>query len=338
MSLLSHLKDPHSPIGQFFRQRFSQTTSITQEANRRLRNTNIILPSVPISPYIAATLGTAIDYRIRYSFAIMPSHRLIAWEGAWALMSLSDRWKLSEKVIETFFEKGGQGGGVRIPNYDETENEEGASLPHYSFEVMDGFFESLNTVLTTIQPVRRRLNLEEERILARYCFVLSLFEQVSRSGRSEQGFLMEPAPKESVDELLAISESAWIDDLSAMSTLFYDKCHHLLSLPFRPNPLFMGSNDVGGADADFIVDGCLIDIKAVKEQSLKALWLRQIIGYVLLDYNEAYNIHSVGIYMARQGELLQWPVADFLRLLMGNDVVSLAQLRQEFRTVCQHTQ
>jgi hypothetical protein len=65
------------------------------------------------------------------------------------------------------------------------------------------------------------------------------------------------------------------------------------------------------------------------------LLLRQLTGYLLLDDKDTYKIRSVGIYLARQGKLLQWPIADFLRLLTGNDTVSLAQLREEFRTLCQ---
>ena len=122
-----------------------------------------------------------------------------------------------------------------------------------------------------------------------------------------------------------------------MSTLFYDNYHHLLSLPFIPNPTFVGSDDIGGADADIIVDGCLIEMKASIQPKIDTQWLFQLVGYALLDYDDHYNIQSVGIYMTRQGKLLQWPIGEFLRLLTGTETVSLAQLRQEFRTLSQST-
>ena len=192
----------------------------------------------------------------------------------------------------------------------------------YPLKLLTSFFDSLDASLHTIQPIGRQIELDEDQVLARYCFVLALLEDVGRTGRYMDNLLMVPAPRQNLDELLAISEDAWINDLCAMSTLFYDNYHHLLSQPCIPNPTFVGSGDVGGADADIIVDGCLIEIKSSIQPKIVAKWLYQLAGYVLLDYDDQYSIHSVGIYMARQGKLLQWPISDFLRLLTGNDTVS----------------
>ncbi len=270
------------------------------------------------------------------AFASHHPIKLIAWEGAWGLMNLSDRWKLSNKVNETFFEKGGVGRGARIPNDYETEREEDASLPFYTFEVIDGFFEGLDAVLAVIQPVRRCLSLEEERVLARYCFVLSLFEEACRSGagyRDWNGILLTPNPRQSVDELLAIPKDAWVEDLCAMSMLFCEQCHNHFARPHLLNPTFRGSNDVGGADADLIVDGCLVELKASIYPKLDPAWLRQLVGYLLLDYGDRYHITYVSIYMVRQGMTFTWTVKQFLRKLTGDEHVSLSTLRQEFQTL-----
>ena len=66
-------------------------------------------------------------------------------------------------------------------------------------------------------------------------------------------------------------------------------------------------------------------------------YLNSYAGYLLLDYDDKLQVGSVGIYMARQGILFTWPVVEFLRLLTGNDTVSLSQLRQEFRTMVKNT-
>jgi hypothetical protein len=205
----------------------------------------------------------------------------------------------------------------------------------YPPKLIKAFFDSLDVTLKTIHPTGRRLEREEERILARYCFVLGLFEEVYRSSRYLDSPLMVPAPKKSIDELLAIPEDVWIEDLCALSWLFYDKHSHLLSLPFTLNPAFIGSNDVGRADADLIVNGCLIEIKSTIGPKLDAKHLRQLVGYLLLDYDDAYHIESVGIYMARQGELFTWPIADFICQLTGDSTASVTQLRQEFRKLFQ---
>src|SRR5260370_17537884 len=64
-------------------------------------------------------------------------------------------------------------------------------------------------------------------------------------------------------------------------------------------------------------------------------WLLLLFGYFLSEYEEQQHFRSVAIYMARQGLLLTWSLDDFLRSLTGNDQISLTQLRQEFRALCQ---
>jgi hypothetical protein len=297
MSLTSHLNSLTSPVGQFIKERFSQTAIITKETNSKLRNSVTLLPAAHPWPY--DKIGGAIDYRIRYSFDVTPGKQLAAWTGAHMLpFQLED------------------GGLVEGP---------------YSLELVEAFFTRLDDIVENIRPVGRRLLVDEERTMARYCFILALFEEVYRSDRYKDGPLLVPYPKQSIDELLTIPEDAWIDDLSQLSFLFYDRCHDLLSRPFILNPTFSGSRDVGGADADLIVDRCLIEIKTSKLSKIDPGWLRQLAGYLLLDYNDEHHIQSLGIYMARQGLLFSWPLDEFLNILTGNIDVSLSQLRQDFR-------
>ncbi len=84
-----------------------------------------------------------------------------------------------------------------------------------------------------------------------------------------------------------------------------------------------------------VVDRCLIDIKTSTIPQIKAEYLYQLAGYLLLDFDDTLHLNSVGIYMARQGELLRWTVPDFLRELTGDSTISLTSLRLEFGTLCQ---
>ena len=78
MSLTSHLRDSSSPIRQFLTQRFPVTESFSRGQNRKLRGAETIrLPSKPPS-WIYATLGTAIDYRLRYYFQPSCVRELVA--------------------------------------------------------------------------------------------------------------------------------------------------------------------------------------------------------------------------------------------------------------------
>jgi hypothetical protein len=320
MSLTSHLKNPaQSPIGQFFRQRFLHTAAITRATNPLLKAATTIRPAGP-HPYPYGTVGTALDYRIRYSFAITPSRELVAWFGAWNLLSVHDRWEVAGNELAS-------GRAAFVPPDDE----EDLGTIHYPATIITGFFDRLDTLLERIQPVGQRLDAEAERELSKYCFVLALFEEVYRSTRWEGGPLGVPSPKGSIEELLAIPGPAVIDDVCQLSSLFYDQFHGLLARPHILNPTFKGSGDVGGADADLIVDGCLIDIKTSISPTIESEWLRQIVGYALLDYDDERQITSLGIYMARQGRLFTWPLAYLLVQLTGDPTATVESLRQELR-------
>lgn len=116
-----------------------------------------------------------------------------------------------------------------------------------------------------------------------------------------------------------------------MSWMFYDKWQNVLHGTAVLNPKFDGSPDVGGADADLILDGTLIDFKAtIRPETIKRSLLDQLLGYVLLDYTNSYRIEKVGLYFVRQGVLLQWPV-DSLMAVMGSPKTPLSTMRQQFR-------
>ena len=76
------------------------------------------------------------------------------------------------------------------------------------------------------------------------------------------------------------------------------------------NPTFgYGSNLVGGADADVIVDGTLIDIKTVKTLKFTREMYNQLIGYYVLAKlgkvggNSDVQISRLGVYFSRYGVL-----------------------------------
>lgn len=321
MSLTSHLKNyAQSPIGQFFRQRFPHTATVTRATNSLLKAATTISPA-GLQPYPYSTVGTALDYRIRYHFTITPWFRFVAWQGAWKLLSITDRWEIYKQQIQS-------GMAAIVPSDDKDDS----ITVQYPAAIITSFFDRLDAFLARVQPAGRRMEPEAEQELARYCFVLALFEEVFRTPNWESGPLVIPSTKQSVEELLAVPEQAVIDDLCQLSALFYDRFHGLLTLPHVLNPTFKGSSDVAGADADLIVDGCLIDIKASVNSKINPEWLRQIVGYVLLDYDDTYQITSVGIYMARQGMLFTWPLADLLSQLIGDPAATVESLRQEFQT------
>ncbi len=330
MSLTSHLNNPTSPIGQFIKQRFAQTARLTKIANPGLKSADTIRPTQADSSYPYGLIGTAIDYRIRYAFDVTPYQRLVAWQGALELTT-----KPRESDDDTRIDWENFPMGVPLP-VDASGNPLDMAEGPYQFKLVKAFFDNLDAMLQAFQPVRRRLEPEAERTLDRYCIILSFFEQVYRSDAYRQGPLMQPTVKHTVKELLAIPQDSWVDDLGVLFAQFYHRHHSLLSRPHILNPTFLGSAYMGGADADLVVNGCLIDIKTSTFPQIKAEYLHQLAGYLLLDFDDKLHIDAVGIYMARQGVLFTWPIPDFLCQLTGDDSISLISLRREFRTLCQN--
>lgn len=97
-------------------------------------------------------------------------------------------------------------------------------------------------------------------------------------------------------------------------------------------PVFAGSQWVAGADADLIVDGCLYDVKTrVDPRKGLPAYLRQLIGYALLDWDDRYGLKSAGFYFARQGKWMSWPLSYLLRQTTGRSSATLLELRKDFR-------
>ena len=140
----------------------------------------------------------------------------------------------------------------------------------------------------------------------------------------------------SVDDLLALSPPECIDDMCNLSWRFYESFNHLLSYPHILNPNFEGSFAVGGADADLIVDGTLIDIKSTIARKVDRNWLWQLMGYVLLDYSDRLEITGIGLYLVRQAILFRWGLDEVLAFLYKGKPKSLEQLRGEFREIAEN--
>lgn len=55
-------------------------------------------------------------------------------------------------------------------------------------------------------------------------------------------------------------------------------------------------------------------------------------GYALMDYSNAFALHSLAIYSTRFGYLASWPIDQLTAQLAGGPL-DLATLRQEFARV-----
>lgn len=112
------------------------------------------------------------------------------------------------------------------------------------------------------------------------------------------------AAKGDIDDLMAMHKIMPLDRLSALHSAYI-------------GPDFGFSSDiVGGADADFVVDGSLLDTKTTIKKSITLSMWCQVVGYYLLNRierkvgNPFIEIDKIGIYFGRYGEICEVSVKD----------------------------
>ena len=135
-----------------------------------------------------------------------------------------------------------------------------------------------------------------------------------------------------MEDLLAAVPAYAVEDLVAQAELVSGALGELRAAcppaEVHAGPDFAGPSDVGGADADLIVGGPLIDVKAaVAPSRLRKPEFYQLLGYALLDYDDEYRIGALGFYLSRFGRLITWPVDEYLGLLGSSQ--SISDLRRE---------
>lgn len=106
---------------------------------------------------------------------------------------------------------------------------------------------------------------------------------------------------------------------------------------FEPNPGFVGSILVGGADADWIIGDTLYESKAYQKLTVPLLrgFLRQLLGYVMLDLHDALHVRRVGLWLPRQAQTAMW---DLGPLLGGDPDELLPPLREGFQRAADERQ
>jgi hypothetical protein len=137
------------------------------------------------------------------------------------------------------------------------------------------------------------------------CLILAKLETIYRSGMPMLN-----------NEIFYIND-ADMDDLKSLTDLV-DKSRWIASNQLILNPTFgQSSIDIGGADADLIIDDTLIDIKTTQELKFRKEYFRQLIGYALLNFREhdKYNLKRVGLYFSRYGGLFTMDIPNMDDLL-----------------------
>jgi hypothetical protein len=304
VSLTSELDHRTSPVACYLRARFPHV----REVQRRYREP--VAEVTPLAPADGAavawgTVGGAFDWRVRFLLTPTPDLHL-ALLGA---LHLGDRFQhLTAELFGTL------PGEVQLPP--------GGPVP-----------------LAPLDPPAPRR--DEER-LARACYALALYTEVFRAGLLPGSRLLRLRRGAGREDLLALASGEEVADLLALTEAARRVLLPALAArsdPLYLGPTFAGSLDVGGADADAIAGGLLVDWKVNlgdrrrdgrRRCSLELATLQQLLGYLLLDYPDTYRIDTLGVYAARYAYLATWPVAELLAALAGGPV-DVAEVRGDFQ-------
>lgn len=319
-SLAAEARTPDSPVATFMRQHFPHLREVQAEFRQQVANLPTIRPQESAGQPPYSTIGAAVDYRLRYYFRKTIIQTMDAFRGAQYL-----RGPLGSGLHET----------VLVPMYGPAvaaQINTKVSMPRLAA----AFFDSLERLVAEVNPTRRILSATDELRLSRHCYILALFEQAMRTfsrGTGPGGFqspLYALPASATVEDLLASTAEEWIKDIGRMAWLFGKRHSQLFYTKVKVNPAHLSSIGGFGADADLLVDGYVIDIKAALHPALEASWLYQVLGYTLLDQGDSKGIQGVGFYLARQGVFVQWPLEPLLRRLSGSNSVDLPKLRSDF--------
>lgn len=298
--LTYELRDTDSPVRGFIEERFGAGLPALRRGYRE-GAPPLVVPAGSANP---GTVGTAADWQLRFQLQSTPDLSL-AVRGA------------------TLCRKGGI---ELIPALVEIASELGVSLPR----------QDQPPARTFTGPVAG--NETEPVFLARACWVLAALTEAYRGGERVvlKGPLAQFAGRRVTGaDLLSLAGQDGVDQLIRFHTVFETALiPKLAAWPglWAIGPVFAGSALIN-ADADLITGGLLLDLKTQKARpSLALLDAFQLVGYVLLDFEDEFELREVGIFNARYGYLTTWGLHEFLRELAGREV-NLPAVRDEFRSL-----
>lgn len=310
MSLTSLLRDPQSPERAYL-----DRSSPLLEASgghgdgARAAAEALGLPQLAnsltvVSPFPGADprlAGTAFDFRARIELGGFNPHRSVAADGVALLDALAP-----------LIENGGHRTRVLAEAFD------------------------VATML--LQEPCNDPDLDRAAILLAYC------EQVARTGAVAMNGSLGSACDQAVDGQ-ALADGVDPGALANLRSLVVSNGDQLeawqeqiaAGVRYEANPQFAGSHLVGGADADWMIGQTLIDCKAYSTLTVSKLrdFLRQLLGYVMLDTDDSLGIRSVGLWLPRQRLAPTWSLTH----LLGGDAEELMpSLREGFIKATAKTQ
>ena len=270
---------------------FPNLKDTVRSCNRRLREQGLIEQKQVHSERVVAMLvGTAVDYRIRGYFCRDLLQSGAVANGFRVLQALPEYRKVTRLNSEL----------------EKIETAENIWYKRRPEKISGKLIAAFKKFVSAVKPERRRLRSRSENQLCRYCILFAYLDWIGRAPYANSALeIMVCMGTPNIAKMLSYVDPKIVADVIALSKLFGQRQGELIT-KFRKASFggnFAGSGDVGGADFDLLVDGCLIDVKATRKSVITTTNLRQLMGYWLLDYDDSLKICSIAIYLARHGHM-----------------------------------
>ena len=298
MSLTSLIRAGRGPVWSWFQATLPETRTVSTEANRLLRggptDQPCSIPAVPGADY--GLVGTAVGYVVSAHLRPDALDRTVATAAA---NFLDGPMRCRLPVRPTELER------------------------------------MMVARIAALAPWERHLDSSDWSELCCLGAALARFEQYFRAGPRILPYLVAPlrAHGDSLDELArALIDDASLSDLESVGRAAVEDLVDVArarNLQIGPN--FAQSLPLGGADADLIYDGVLIDLKSTAQARVvgrEELW--QLLGYLLADTDDEYEVAHLGFAALRRRRRLTWGSQDLLDALSGGHARSLRELRADF--------
>ena len=309
MSLTGLLADPSSSLSMFLNDHFPEIQDLTYLIGTQV--TNYAIP--PIREHGRTipwrTIGTAIDHRLRLAFtpdaAPNPPGRSPANRAASNAIAAGMRYALVQAEYP-----------ASNPIY--------RRVTDLGLELISRF-QALIAEVAPFDPANPiGLGGRPERDLCKLCYASAWYDTLSRTGDLEgernQELRYAASTSDDLDDMLTAIPDIAVANMTSL--IRHASTSEIAVLRQRtagtglciPGPCFPGSLDVDGADADLIVGDLLLEIKTHANPAETACdTLRQLLGYLLLDYDNSYQLTQAGIYYARHARLIRWTIPDLLQ-------------------------
>lgn len=168
---------------------------------------------------------------------------------------------------------------------------------------------------------------------ARLAWYAGLLDRAHRSGRWDDPWYEPLLGRARVDELLLAVPEPWAADIVAVARRAERALAPLVaeggSPPLVGVDLAAGRVD-GGATADLLLAGTVVDLKVTATTKTRLRDLHQVVVLALLDTDDDRGITHVGLAPVRFGVLVRWELAPLLADLAGT-AIDLEGLRVDLR-------